>query len=72
MITKRNVLLLSVFTAVCFATAGIIGNDEEGALQAIADVAWFGFLLGLLLLVVVGVARLGRWVGRRASASPES
>lgn len=72
MITKRNVLILAAFTAVCCLTAGIIGNDESGALASVADVAWFGFLLGLLLLAVVGVARLGRWIGRRASASAGS
>lgn len=71
MITKRNVIVLAVLTAVCLLTAGILGNHGHGARQAVADVAWFGFLLGLLLLVVVGVARLGRWIGRRASTSPE-
>jgi hypothetical protein len=72
MITKRNISILIAFTIVCFVTAGVLGNDREGVLRAIADVSWFGFLLGILLLAVVGVARLGRWIGRRASTSPES
>ena len=71
MITKRNVTILAVFTAICFLIAGILGNHSHGARQAIADISWFGFLLGLLLLVVVGVARLGRWIGRRAATSAE-
>lgn len=69
MITRRNTIILAVFTAVCFVTAGVLGNDRDGALQVIADVSWFGLLLGGLLLIVVGIARLARWAGARGAAS---
>ena len=69
MITRRNTIILAVFTAVCFVTAGLVGNDSDGAVQVVGDVAWFGLLLGGLLLVVVGIARLARWAGARGSAA---
>jgi hypothetical protein len=67
MITRRNTLILLAVTVVCFAAAGILGNHHEGFRQAVADVAWFGFLIGALLLIVVGVARLARWAGARSA-----
>lgn len=69
MITRRNTIALAVITAVCFVTAGVLGNHHEGLRQAVADVAWFGFLLGMLLLIVVGVARLARWFGARGASA---
>lgn len=69
MITRRNTIILAAFTAICFVAAGVLGNDRDGVLQVIADVSWFGFLLGALLLIVVGVARLARWAGARSAAS---
>lgn len=69
MITRRNTIALAVFTAVCFVTAGIIKNDHDGIVQVIGDVAWFGLLLGGLLLVVIGIARLARWAGTRGTAA---
>ncbi len=69
MITRRNTIILAVFTAVCFVTAGLVGNDNDGAVQVVGDVAWFGFLLGALLLIVVGIARLVRWAGARGTAA---
>lgn len=69
MITRRNTITLAVITAVCFVTAGVLGNHHEGLRQAVADVAWFGFLLGMLLLIVVGVARLARWFGARGASA---
>lgn len=69
MITRRNTIALAIFTAVCFVTAGLIGNDNDGAVQVVGDVAWFGLLLGGLLLVVIGIARLARWAGTRGTAA---
>lgn len=69
MITRRNTIVLAVFTVICFATAGVLGNDNDGAVQTIANIAWFGFLLGALLLIVVGAARLVRWMGARGASA---
>ncbi|HMS61279.1 MAG TPA: hypothetical protein PKD63_03295 [Solirubrobacteraceae bacterium] len=69
MITRRNTIILAVFTAICFVIAGVTGNDGEGVVQVIGDIAWFGLLLGGLLLIVVGVARLARWAGARGASA---
>ncbi len=69
MINRTSVTVLAAITLVCFLTAGLIQNDHEGVVQAIGDVAWFGFLLGFLLLIVVGVARFARWIGARSSSA---
>jgi len=69
MITRRNTLILLAVTVICFGVAGVLGNHHHGVRQAIADVAWFSFLIGALLLVVVGVARLARWFSARARAA---
>ena len=69
MITRRNILVLAAVTASCLLVAGLIGQDDNGTVTGpIGDVAWFAFLLGALLLVVVGVARLARWFRVRARA----
>jgi hypothetical protein len=52
MVTRKALIALAIFTLVCFAVAGIIGNHRHGFVMAIADVAWTGMLLGLLFLIV--------------------
>jgi branched-subunit amino acid permease len=52
MVTRRSLVALAIFTLVCFAVAGIIGNHRHGFVMAIGDIAWTGMLLGLLFLVV--------------------
>ena len=52
MITRKALIALAIFTLVCFAVAGMIGNHRHGFVMAIGDVAWAGMLLGLLFLVV--------------------
>jgi hypothetical protein len=66
MITRKALIGLAIFTLVCFAVAGIIGNHRHGFVMAIGDVAWFGMLLGLLFLVVgsaTAIVRSRRRVG---------
>jgi hypothetical protein len=67
MVTRRSLGALAVVTLVLFATAGLIGNHHHGAVGVISDIAWLGFLICLLLLVVGSAtvimrsrARLGR------------
>ena len=69
MITRRNILALCAFTAVALAIAGIQGNHGHGFWQGVGDVAWFSFILGLVLLLVVGIARLARWAAGRATSA---
>jgi len=70
MITRRNIIVLAAATAICLLVAGLIGQNDHGTVTGpLGAVTWFGFLLGALLLVVIGVARLARWFRVRASAA---
>ena len=65
MLTRRALISLAFFTLVCFLLAGGLGNDREGVLRVIADLSWYGFLLGLLFLIVGSVFVLVRSSARR-------
>jgi hypothetical protein len=52
MVTRRSLGALALATLVLFAAAGLIGNHRHGAVAVISDIAWFGFLICLVLLVV--------------------
>jgi hypothetical protein len=60
MVTRKALIAVAIVTLVCFAVAGIIGNHRHGFVMAIGDVAWTGFLLGLVLLVVGSAAAIVR------------
>ncbi len=51
-LTRRALIWLAAFTLVDFAVCGALGNHNHGVRQFFADVTWFAFLIGLLLLVV--------------------
>jgi hypothetical protein len=70
MVTRKSLSLLTGVTLALFAIAGLIGNHQHGALQIIANVAWFGFLICALLLIVASVATVRRH--RRSSRSASS
>jgi hypothetical protein len=65
MLTRRSLIALAVFTLVCFAVSGAVGNHHHGLRQAVADVSWMGFLLGLVLLVAASLFVLVRSSARR-------
>jgi hypothetical protein len=60
MVTRKSLVLLAGTTLVLFAVAGIIGNHKHGALNVIANIAWWAFLLCALFLIVVSVATIVR------------
>ena len=60
MVTGKSLGALAVTTLVLFAVALGIGNHHHGAIQVIGDIAWFGFLLCLLFLIVTSVLVLVR------------
>ncbi len=64
MVTRKSLAALAVLTLVLFAIAGVVGQDRHGVVQAIGDVAWLGFLLGLLFLLVGSVVVIVRGRGR--------
>jgi len=60
MVTRKSLALLAGITLALFAVAGIIGNHQHGVLNVIANVAWYGFLICALFLIVTSVATLVR------------
>jgi hypothetical protein len=53
----RRLLVGAVVLAVVgFAIAAILGNHHHGLRQAVADIAWTCFLVGLLATIVFGIA----------------
>jgi branched-subunit amino acid permease len=60
MVTRKALISLAVFTLVCFAVAGIIGNHRHGLVMTVGDIAWTGMLLGLLFLLVGSAAAIVR------------
>ena len=66
--TRKSLGLLAAITLVLFAAAGIIGNHRHGALNVIASVAWWGFLLCALFLIVASAATIIRHRGRLGRA----
>ena len=61
MVTRKSLGLLAGITLALFAVAGIIGNHQHGALNVIANIAWFGFVAGALFLIVASIATLRRY-----------
>ena len=57
---RRAVLVLLALDVVLFLLSGTpaIKNPGPGAAQVLSDIVWFGFLIGLLVLVVTGVLAL--------------
>jgi NAD/NADP transhydrogenase alpha subunit len=60
MVTRKSLSLLAGTTLVLFAVAAIIGNHRHGALMTIANIAWYGFILCALFLIVASVATIVR------------
>ena len=58
MVTRKALALLTGITLALFAIAGIIGNHQHGTLRVIANIAWWGFVLGVLILLSASVATI--------------
>ena len=69
MITRKALVALAIFTLVCFAVAGLMGQHHHGVREVTGDIAWNGFLLGLLLLVVASGVVLVRSARSRVRRS---
>ena len=57
---RRNLLVLVALDVVLFLLSGVraIKDADHGAALVLSDVVWFGFLLGLLGIVVTGTLAL--------------
>jgi hypothetical protein len=53
----RNLLKVdAVVTVVAFCLSGVLRHAEHGIAYVVGDIVWFTFLLGLLGLLILGVA----------------
>lgn len=60
MVTRKSLGLLAAVTLILFAVAGIIGNHQHGTLSVVANIAWWSFVLCLLVLIAASVATIVR------------
>jgi hypothetical protein len=60
MVTRKSLVFLASITLAFLAVAGIIGNHQHGVLNVIATIAWWGFLICALFLIVGSVATIVR------------
>jgi hypothetical protein len=60
-------LILAV-DLVAFGFSGILRNAHHGVGLVLGDIAWFGFLAGVLALLLVGVVALARAARTRSGA----
>ena len=68
--SPKNIFLsVLVFTILCFALAGMIGQHNDGPWGGLPEwlgsASWFGFLLGVLATVVSGIYWAVSGVSRR-------
>ena len=63
----RSLIFLAVADVVLFLIANIAygGGDQHGLRNAVSSVTWVLFLLGVVLLIVLGLIALGQLILRR-------
>lgn len=66
----RNLLILAATDVVLFLIANIAygGGNQHGLRNGVSNVAWVLFLVGFLLLIVLGIACLAQVIRRRVKA----
>jgi len=66
----RNLIILAATDVVLFLIANIAygGGNQHGLSNGVSNVAWVLFLVGFLLLIVLGIAYLAQVIRRRVKA----
>ena len=66
----RSLIYLAVADAVLFLIANVAygGGDQHGLRNAVSNVTWVLFLLGVVLLILFGLIALGQLILRRGKA----
>jgi hypothetical protein len=59
-VTRKSLTILTSITLALFALAGIIGNHQHGALNVIANVAWWSFVVCAIVLLAASAATVRR------------
>jgi len=68
MITRKSLIVLAGITLILMAVAGIIGTNHHGVVNVISRIAWFGFLVCALFLVLASLATIVRHRARHRSS----
>ena len=66
----RNLIILAIADVVLFIVANVAygPGNEHGLRMALSNMVWVLFLVGLLLLIVLGMVGLAQLIRRRAKA----
>ena len=66
----RNLIILAAIDVVLFLVANIAygGGNQHGLRNGVSNVTWVLFLVGFLLLIVLGIACLSQVIRRRTKA----
>jgi hypothetical protein len=70
LVRGRNLIILAATDVVLFLIANVAygGGNQHGLRNGVSNVTWVLFLVGFLLLVVLGIACLAQVIRRRVKA----
>ena len=70
LVRGRNLIILAIADVVFFIVANVAygPGHEHGLRMALSNVAWVVFLIGFLLLIVLGILSLTQVIRRRVKA----
>jgi hypothetical protein len=68
-VTRKSLSLLTGITLALLAVAGIIGNHQHGALNVIANIAWWSFIVCAIVLIATSLATIRRHRSRLSRSS---
>ncbi len=60
MIKRQTLIPLGALLVVCFVGAGVLKDENSGALGVLSYAAWFGFLALVVFFIAVAVATIVR------------
>ena len=66
----RNLIILAVTDVLLFLIANVAygAGNQHGLRNSVSNVAWVLFLVGFLMLIVMGIACLAQVIRRRSKA----
>lgn len=67
--TRGRIDIDRVITVAAFLLSGVLRNAKHGIGYVLGDIAWFGFLTGLLVLLVLGAVVAVGALRRRSATS---
>ncbi len=70
LVRGRNLIILAATDVVLFLIANVAygGGNQHGLRNGVSNVTWVLFLVGFVLLVVLGIACLAQVIRRRVKA----